>query len=150
MFSSIWCVVADRAGHRRAKVVHPWIAARPGISVSVDQPPFVVLPTVDLRNAECHRLDRAAADGRRGPFVADDVGQVPAHACGNELEPDRRAIGIHGRYAAEGGPLPPDFVAAPLRAPMGETATPVIGPGCVGLSDRRSIVAQFTKRPGVR
>ena len=32
--------------------------------------------------------------------------------------------------------------------PMGETATPVIGPGCVGLSHRRSIVAPFTKRPG--
>jgi hypothetical protein len=54
--------------------------------MALDDLPLAVLAPFDVRDPEDVRLHRAAVDGHRGAFIADRVGQVTAHARGDEVE----------------------------------------------------------------
>lgn len=54
---------------------------------------LAVLAPVDVGDAQRVRLSRNACNGDRGVFIANGVGHIPTHACGDEVEAERGAAG---------------------------------------------------------
>jgi hypothetical protein len=54
---------------------------------------LAVLAPVDVGDAQRVRLSRNACHGDRGVFIANGVGHIATHACGDEVEAERGAAG---------------------------------------------------------
>jgi len=63
------------------------------VGVTMDDLPLAVLAAVDVGDAQGKWLDRDAVHGHRDVLVADRIGQVRTHTCGDELEAIGGAVG---------------------------------------------------------